>query len=58
MGKRIEKFLLAKSILWNSGMTVALAWFEDNTIVINKGTDSRIKNKIKEVNSGKFLIKE
>ena len=58
MKKNIERFLSAKSILWNEGKAVALAWFNEEKIVINKGTNLKIRSLIKELNSNKFGIEE
>ena len=38
MKTRVQSFIANKKVLWNEGMTVALAWFEDDTLIINKGT--------------------
>ena len=58
MKTRVQSFIANKKVLWNEGMTVALAWFEDDTLIINKGTNSKIRELIKNVSENRFEIKE
>ena len=58
MKARIKEFLGTKNVLWNEGKTVALAWFDNNVLVINKGTNTKIRNLIKELNVRGFTVKE
>ncbi len=43
MEERIKQFLVKKSILWNKGKTVALAWFERDELVISRNANEKIR---------------
>ena len=42
MEARIKLFLENRSILWNEGKTVALAWFERDELIISRNTNKKI----------------
>ena len=58
MKSRVKDFIAIKTILWNDGMTVALAWFNNDVLVINNCTNKRIRNLIKKINNSKNHILE
>ena len=55
---QVAKFISTKGVLWNEGKAVALAWFLDDDLIINKGTDDRTRDIIKKANNNRYAIKE
>ena len=43
MEERIKLFLEKRSILWNEGKTIALAWFENDELVISRNANEGCK---------------
>ena len=46
MEERIKLFLEKRSILWNEGKTIALAWFENDELVISRNANEKIRKAI------------
>ena len=46
MEARIKLFLENRSILWNEGKTIALAWFERDALVISRNANEKIRTMI------------